>query len=92
MNEEIYDNISNILQEAVKRHHEAVETFVLKELSKRGYNWDSYELRNMFIRQRLKIYIKDGANYLYLDDHELITSWRDTLVFDETKMGWCYDI
>lgn len=84
-----YHNIvGDIINEAVKRYHKNVETFLLKELSKMGYNFDSYELRDMFARQRLIIFIKDGVNYLYLDGVTPITAWRDYPVFDDKIMGW----
>lgn len=72
--------VETIIKEAVTRHNKAVESFLLKELSKMGHNFDSYELRDLFFRTRLRIAVREGINYLYLDGH-LVTAWKNEISF-----------
>jgi hypothetical protein len=80
--------VQYVINKIVKEYHKNLETYVLKELSKKGYNFDSHEVRNMFAKNRLVIYQKGAGNWLYLDNDIFICSWRSYPEWDELKMGW----
>ena len=68
-----YESLS---QKLYKQYAGKLESDILKALSKLGYNFDSFDVRNAFAQNRLTWTQKDGNNWIYLDNTILVYSWK----------------
>ena len=66
----------NIAQKLYYQYYGRIESNIIKSLSKLGYNFDSFDVRNAFTQNRLTWVQKDGNNWIYLDNTILVYSWK----------------
>ncbi len=80
--------MDNIIESLITKirddYNSQIEKGILKELCRLGYNFDSYELRNLFAAERLIIIKKHGSNFVYLDNTIPVFAWKDP----ELNLGW----
>ena len=66
----------SIAQKLYKQYADRLESDIIRALSKLGYNFDSFDVRNAFAQNRLTWVSKDGKNWIYLDTTILVHNWK----------------